>query len=162
MSCVQNICLSGYFLLPYQIKKAYRQRALTCHPDKNPDNPKAGKSQRWCHLSLSFHLVWVLSHRPFIVLNNVFYSFDCSSSTIKRAGLWLILMLPDSLPTAQCPVANWGLFPVVAFSVRHLQHQHRTSVSTVCPPLVLELPCSLLPGSMSTIGPRHFCVVFCH
>lgn len=28
-------------IFPSQVKTAYRKKALTCHPDKNPDNPAA-------------------------------------------------------------------------------------------------------------------------
>ncbi|NWT60044.1 DJC17 protein, partial [Erythrocercus mccallii] len=31
-----------------EVKTAFRQKALTCHPDKNPDNPRAEERQQSC------------------------------------------------------------------------------------------------------------------
>ncbi|XP_038044232.1 dnaJ homolog subfamily C member 17-like isoform X2 [Patiria miniata] len=38
-----------------EIKKAYRKKALTCHPDKNPDNPRAAKE--WEELSKALEIL---------------------------------------------------------------------------------------------------------
>ncbi|XP_071788773.1 dnaJ homolog subfamily C member 17-like [Asterias amurensis] len=40
---------------PVEIKKAYRKKALTCHPDKNPDNPAAAK--QWEELSNALQIL---------------------------------------------------------------------------------------------------------
>uniref|UniRef100_A0A8C5UE16 DnaJ heat shock protein family (Hsp40) member C17 n=1 Tax=Malurus cyaneus samueli TaxID=2593467 RepID=A0A8C5UE16_9PASS len=38
-----------------EVKTAFRQKALTCHPDKNPDNPRAGET--WGSSSWEFSLL---------------------------------------------------------------------------------------------------------
>ncbi len=37
-----------------QIAKAYRKKTLTCHPDRNPDDPNAGSSR--CFPAPCLHL----------------------------------------------------------------------------------------------------------
>uniref|UniRef100_A0A182JY39 J domain-containing protein n=1 Tax=Anopheles christyi TaxID=43041 RepID=A0A182JY39_9DIPT len=49
------------FVLFTQIRKAYRKKALQCHPDKNPDNPKA--AQLFQELSKALEILMDVSAR---------------------------------------------------------------------------------------------------
>lgn len=49
------------------IRKAYRKKALKCHPDKNPDDPKAAEL---------FHQVYYKSMKRFVMrCSNVKFSY---------------------------------------------------------------------------------------
>lgn len=50
----------------FQIKKAYRKKALHCHPDKNPNNPKA--NELFHKLSQALEILTDISARVNIII----------------------------------------------------------------------------------------------
>lgn len=73
--------ICNYIYLYFQIKKAYRKKALTCHPDKNPDNPRA--AELFHELSRALEILTDTKARVSNISSNLLVSLSLNASLLR-------------------------------------------------------------------------------
>lgn len=73
--------------ISFQIKKAYRKKALYCHPDKNPNNPKA--NELFHKLSQALEILTDISARVSVIIISIIILF------LYFINIFLVFLIND-------------------------------------------------------------------